>query len=106
MSTITATILATRTVQSLDADGMAVSRATFARLCRESSHPALGQPDELHITTNTDDAMALVMLDDELRERSRALTEFAGSECYALFIGEGIDGCDVWARVAVESVAD
>ena len=105
MTTALVTLAATRTSEHVDARRLAVHPAVFARLCAESSHPAgLGSLDELHITVNTDDAAELDALDDLLRERGRAVADFVGAECVALFSGEGIDGCDVWARVKVEEI--
>lgn len=104
MTTALVTIIATHDAEHIDADGLAVHPAVFARLCAESSHPALGQPDELHITTNTDDAAELDALDDLLRERGRAVADFVGAECVALFPRQGVDGCDVWARCRVKEI--
>ena len=102
MTTALVTIIATHDAEYIDADGLAVHPAVFARLCAESSHPAgVGSLDELHITVNTDDAAELNALDDLLRERGRAVADFVGAECVALFSGEG---CAVWARVKVEEI--
>ena len=96
------TLTATTTDAFLPANRLALHPAVFARLCAESSHPAgLGSPDELHITTGTDDADILDALDDALRARAQTVADFAGKECVALFPEEGIDGCDVWARGTV-----
>ena len=100
MTTALVTIIATHDAEYIDADGLAVPPAVFARICAESAHPAgLGSPDELRIT---DDA-ELDALDDLLRERGRAVADFVGAECVALFSGEG---CAVWARVKVEDIVD
>ena len=105
MTTALVTLAATSTSEHIDANCLAVPPAVFARICAESAHPAgLGSPDELHITVNTDDAAELNALDDLLRERGRAVADFVGAECVALFPRQGIDGCDVWARVKVEDI--
>lgn len=106
-ATALVTIVATGTSEYVDAHRLAVHPAVFARLCRESSHPAgVGSLDELHITTGTDDAAELDALDDALRAQARSVSDFADSECVALFPRQGIDGCDVWARVKVEDIVD
>ncbi len=100
----TVTIRTTNTDAAIPANRHALHPAVFARLCAESTHPAgLGSLDELHITTTTDDAAELDALDDTLRARAQTVGDFAGSDCIALFSGEGIDGCDVWARVTVHA---
>ena len=43
-------------------------------------------------------------LDDLLRDRAQAAGEFEGRECWTLLPGEGIDGCDVWARATVDAI--
>jgi hypothetical protein len=96
---IVVTIASTGTDQGLPADRMAVNPAVFARLCREAG--LRDAHDELHITAYGDDAATLDALDDELRDRAQAVAEFSGDECVALFTGEGIGGCDVWARCRV-----
>lgn len=107
MTTATVTIRTTNTDATVPANRLALHPAVFARLCAESSHPAgLGAIDELHITTTTDDAAELDALDDTLRARAQTVADFAGRDCVALFSGEGIDGCDVWARCDVEEIAD
>lgn len=98
--TVVVTIASTGTNQGLPADRMAVSTAVFARLCREAGLRG-GSPEELHITSDGDDAATLDALDDELRDRAQTVSAFEGDECVALFTGEGIGGCDVWARCSV-----
>lgn len=44
--------------------------------------------------------------DDDLRDRAQTVGEFAGADCFALFTGRGIDGCDVWARCKVEEIVE
>jgi len=106
MTTATVTIHTTNTTTAVPANRLALHPAVFARLCAESTHPAgLGVPDELHITTTTDDAAELDALDDAFRGRAQTVGDFAGTVCVALFAGTGIDGCDVWARVTVDEVA-
>ena len=101
------TILATNTDEHIPANRIAVEPAVFARLARESGHAAgIESIDELHITHGTEDADELDALDDLLRDRGQAVEMFEGKTCYALFPGDGIDGCDVWARVTVGEVAD
>lgn len=99
------TLAATHTSEHLPADRLAVSVETFRRLCRESGIVEMGAPDELHITVGTDDAAELDALDDLLRDRAQTVGEFVGGECFALFVGQGIDGCDVWARAKVEVIS-
>ena len=104
-TTATVTIRTTNTTATVPANRLALHPAVFARLCAESSHPAgLGVLDELHITTTTDDAAELDALDDAFRARAQTVGDFAGRDCVALFSGEGIDGCDVWARCDVEEI--
>lgn len=99
------TFAATNDSIYLPTNRLAVAPAVFARLCRESEHPAgLGSLDQLHITTDTDDAAELDALDDALRARAQTVGDFAGNDCVVLMPRGGIDGCDVWARVSV--VAD
>lgn len=102
------TVAATRTSEHLPANRLAVAPAVFARLCRESAACGgnLGAPDQLHITTDSDDAAELDALDDLLRDRAQTVGDFVGAECVALFTGQGIDGCDVWARCKVEEIAE
>jgi hypothetical protein len=104
MNTTTAvlvTLTATSTSERLPANRLAVAPAVFARLCRESAAcGSLSVYDELHITALNDE---LDVLDDELRARAQTVGEFDGRECWTLLPGQGIDGCDVWARCAVEA---
>lgn len=105
------TVPFTGTSEYLPANRLAVAVATFDRLCRESSVGGIegcGAPgnDQLHILTDGEDAEALDALDDMLRDRAQTVGEFAGGDCFALFPGGGIDGCDVWARVRVEEVTE
>jgi len=100
--TCTVTFDATLDTATVPANRLAVPLAVFDRLARESEHPAgISGLDQLHITTNTDDADLLDALDDALRARAQTVGEFSRMECYVLCPGEGIDGCDVWARAAV-----
>lgn len=100
------TIASTRTSEHLPANRLAVAPAVFARLCRESGIAGIDGTDELHITTDSDDAAELDALDDLLRDRAQTVGEFAGAECFALFTGQGTDGCDVWARCTVDEVQE
>lgn len=96
------TIIATGTDEHVPANRYAVGTATFERLSRESDHPAgLWSIDQLHITRNTEDSDILDALDDELRAHAQGVEMFEGVECYVLFPGDGIDGCDVWARCGI-----
>ena len=105
-TTATVTIRTANTTTAIPANRLALHPAVFARLCAESSHPAgLGVLDELHITTKTDDAAELDALDDAFRARAQTVGDFAGHDAMVLFSGEGIDGCDVWARCDVDEVA-
>lgn len=104
MTTATITLTATQTTETIPANRFAVAPAVFSRLCRESTACGgnLGVLDQLHITTDSDDANDLDALDDLLRERAQTVGEFASGECVVLLPKQGIDGCDVWARCAVE----
>jgi len=100
--TCTVTFDATLDTAIVPANRLAVAPAVFNRLARESNHPAgISGLDQLHITTGTDDADLLDALDDALRARAQTVGEFDGAACYVLCPGEGIDGCDVWARGVV-----
>ena len=104
------TVPATGTSEYIPANRLAVAAATFDRLCRESSVEWMrgsGAPgnDQLHITTNTEDAAELDALDDVLRDRAQTAGDFDGGEAWVLFPGGGIDGCDVWARAKVEVIS-
>ena len=100
------TVTATSTSEHLPANRLAVAPAVFARLAAEAGIAKLGAPDELHITADSDDAAELDALDDSLRDRAQTVGEFVGAECFALFVGQGVDGCDVWARCKVEEIAE
>ena len=101
-TTCTVTFDATSSTAIVPANRLAVAPAVFSRLARESEHPAgIDGLDQLHITTGTDDADLLDTLDDALRARAQTVGDFDGAECFALCPGEGIDGCDVWARCTV-----
>ena len=101
-TTCTVTFDATMTAATVPANRLAVAPAVFNRLARETEHPAgLSGLDQLHITTGTDDADILDTLDDALRARAQTVGDFDGAECYVLCPGEGIRGCDVWARGSV-----
>jgi hypothetical protein len=101
-TTVTVTFDATFNTAILPANRMAVAVAVFNRLARETEHPAgISGLDQLHITTNTDDADILDALDDALRSRAQTVGEFDGAECFVLCPGEGIDRCAVWARCKV-----
>lgn len=102
------TIAATATSEHVPANRLAVAPAVFARLCRESAACGgnLGVYDQLHITTDSDDVAELDALDDLLRDRAQTVGEFEGAECFALFTGQGVDGCDVWARCKVEEIVE
>ena len=58
MTTATITLTATQTTETIPANRFAVAPAVFSRLCRESTACGgnLGTPDQLHITTDSDDA--------------------------------------------------
>lgn len=105
-NTALVSIRATGTDEYLPANRLAVSLAVFDRLCRESGDEGLasGAPgcDQLHITKGDD---TLDMLDDNLRDRAQTVGAFDGGECWALLPGQGIDGCDVWARTKVEVIS-
>jgi hypothetical protein len=57
-------------------------------------------------TVTAPNASELDALDDLLRARAQTVGEFVGAECFALFTGQDIDGCDVWARCKVEEIAE
>lgn len=96
------TVAATRTSEHLPANRLAVSTPVFDRLFREHLITA-ASCEELHVTKGDD---TLDALDDDLRDRAQTVGEFVGGECFALLTGQGIDGCDVWARVRVEEIAE
>ena len=108
MTTATFSFTATPTTETIPANRFAVAPAVFSRLCRESTACGgnLGTPDQLHITTDSDDADDLDALDDLLRERAHAIGEFTvGTEVVVLLPKQGVDGCDVWARCTVREVS-
>jgi hypothetical protein len=101
-TTCTVTFDATFGTATIPANRLAVAPAVFVRLARETEHPAgIDGIDQVHITTGTDDADLLDAFDDAVRARAQTVGEFDGAECFVLCPGEGIDGCDVWARASV-----
>lgn len=96
------TVAATRTSEHLPANRLAVSTPVFDRLFREHL-VTTASCEELHVTKGDD---TLDALDDDLRDRAQTVGEFVGAECFALFTGRGIDGCDVWALVTVGGVEE
>lgn len=61
---------------------------------------------ELRTTLHRAADLLVDALDDLLRARAQTVGEFVGAECFALFTGQGTNGCDVWARVRVEEIAE
>lgn len=81
----------------IPADRLALGYHAFRRIwSQETQRPDIECPEELHIVRGDAELDAL---DDELRARSLAASQVipGAGRGYVLLVGEGVDGCDVWA---------
>ena len=98
------TLDCTGTTATVTGDRMAVAHATFSRICREAGMGDLTAIAQIHIDLADDDFAALDALDDSLRARARAVSDFKGGErVWVLLTGEGAHGCDVWALGSIDA---
>ena len=103
----TITIASTGTTETIADDTLAIGCHAFARIYGETYRGA-ELPQELHITENQPESEEVDAIDDDLRARGIAVSSLAASgRGYVLFVGQGVDGCDVWALcdIAVEVVS-
>jgi len=98
-TTVTVTLLATDTTETLLFSTPAMARARFERTYRGAHGAGEEVPAEVHtaaLWAGPDAAAAHEALCAELSDDASTL-ETVGDEGYVLLRGAG-DGCDVWAR--------
>lgn len=82
-------------------DRCAVSTAVFNSMLAQHLGSEWAGIEEIAIDRCDDDFDALDALDDDLRDRSGPVSDFAGDDAWVLLTGEGEGGCDVWALATI-----
>lgn len=103
MSTVTVTILATDTIETLPADTLALGPVAFDTIW-ERHFPGDEVPDEMHVVkgwAGPDDDEALFACADEMIDAAVALEHKPAGIAHVCLEGQGMDGADVWCLVDV-----
>ena len=82
-------------------DRCAVSTAVFNARLAKPLGPEWAGIEEVAINDTLDSGEELDALDDDLRDRSGSVSDYAGENAWVLLTGEGEGGCDVWALATI-----